>query len=188
LLVRVKARDREAWERLVGLYGPLVFRWCRQAGVSAADAPDVGQEVFKAVARKVNDFRRERAGDSFRGWIRTITRHKVIDHLRARQAEVPAAGGSEALTRLQQVPSLEADESGSVSDAEEKKLLYRKAVELIRKEFEERTWQAFLRVVVEEQRPADVAAGLGMTVNAVYLARSRVLRRLRQEFEELVDM
>jgi RNA polymerase sigma-70 factor (ECF subfamily) len=187
LLVRVKARDREAWERLVRLYGPLVFRWCRQAGVPAADTPDVGQEVFLAVARKVQDFRRDRAGDSFRAWIRTITRHKVFDFHRARRDEVVAAGGSDALTSLHQAPTLDHDEDSDASEAEETTLLYQRALELIRDEFEERTWQAFWRVAVEEQRPPDVAAALGMTPNAVYLARSRVVRRLRQEFADLVD-
>jgi RNA polymerase sigma-70 factor (ECF subfamily) len=156
--------------------------------VSAADAPDLGQEVFKAVARKVNDFHRDQVGDSFRAWIRAITRNKILDYFRGQQAEVSAAGGSEALTRLQQVPALEEDAPDSVSDAEETSLLYQQAVELIRTQFQERTWQAFWRVVVEEERPADVAAHLQMTVNAVYLARSRVLGRLREEFKDLVDI
>lgn len=186
LLERIKVQDQSAWERLVRLYSPLVYRWCRRGGVSAEDAADVGQEVFRAVARKVRDFRHDREGDSFRGWLRAITRSKVCDHLRGLSGGTTAAGGSDALTRLYQVPAPEED-SADAECREETRVLYRRAVELIQAEFENATWQAFWRVV-DGQRPADVAAELGMTVNAVYTAKSRVLRRLREEFADLIEM
>jgi RNA polymerase sigma-70 factor (ECF subfamily) len=185
LLERVKAQDQVAWDRLVRLYSPLVYRWCRQAGVSAEGAADVGQEVFQAVARKIRDFRRDREGDSFRGWLRTITARKVCDHFRDRHGE-EAAGGSDALDRMMQVPA-PADSAG-VSCAEETQLLYRRAVELIQAEFEGPTWRAFWRTAVEGDSPRDVAGDLGVSVNAVYLAKSRVLKRLREEFVELIDL
>ena len=78
----------------------------------------------------------------------------------------------------------EADPSG---EEEERKILYRRAVEFLRKEFEERTWQAFWQVAVEERPPSDGASELGMSVNAVYLAKSLVLRRLREEFADLLE-
>lgn len=187
LLGRVKARDVAAWERLVSLCTPLVYQWCRQSGLQPADAADVGQEVFQAVFRKIGDFRRERPGQTFRGWLRTITRNKIIDHLRARQAPGTGPGGSEALKRLHQVPAEDDAENGRAAGQEEG-ALYRRALEVLRTEFADQTWQAFWRVVVEEQRPADVAADLAMTVNAVYLAKSHVLRRMREEFADLLEV
>jgi RNA polymerase sigma-70 factor (ECF subfamily) len=185
----VKARDQAAWERLVALYTPLIYAWCRHAGLQAADAADIGQDVFRAVARKVGDFRRERPGDSFRGWLRTITRNRILDHFSALAAHAQPDGGTEANLRLQQVADeIETDASvTNVSDESETKLLFRRAVELIRGEFEERSWQAFWRVVVEDQAPDMVAESLGLSRNSVYLAKSRILRRLRTEFADLVE-
>lgn len=88
LLERLKARRPEAWQRLVDLYGPVVYRWCRWSGVLAGDVPDVVQEVFTAVAAHIADFHRQRPGDSFTGWLRTITRNKVTDHFRAAGASL----------------------------------------------------------------------------------------------------
>jgi RNA polymerase sigma-70 factor, ECF subfamily len=187
LLARVRASEQAAWARLVDLYSPLVYRWCRQAGLQAADAADVGQQVFLAVARKVRDFRRDREGDSFRGWVREITRNKVSDHFRARAGAPPAEGG-DALLGVAEETAAGPDASDAAADPEEEGLLYRRAVELIRAEFEPRTWQAFWQVVVDGRPPADVAGALGTTRNAVYLAKARVLRRLREEFADLMDL
>jgi RNA polymerase sigma-70 factor (ECF subfamily) len=150
--------------------------------LQAADAADVGQEVFQTVARKVGDFHRDRPGDSFRGWLWTITRNKVHDFHRARLPD-QAAGDPDALERL--TAAQPADEDGRPEA--EAKLLYRQALDLLRQEFQEATWRAFWRVVVDGQRPAAVAAELGLTANAVYLAKSRVLRRVRQEYADLLD-
>jgi RNA polymerase sigma-70 factor (ECF subfamily) len=182
-LLRVQADDRAAWERLVSLYSPLVYYWCRQARLQADDAADVGQEVFQAVARKIADFRRGGPDTTFRGWLRTITRNKVLDHLRRQRRTLKGVGGHEAQQQLLQLPASE----GKADEATEASLVYRQALELLHREFEERTWQAFWRVAVGEQAPADVAAELGMTVNAVYLAKSRILRRLRDEFADLLE-
>jgi RNA polymerase sigma-70 factor (ECF subfamily) len=154
--------------------------------VPEADAADVSQEVFAAVARHIADFRRERPGDSFRGWLWTITRNKVRDHWRRHADEVQAAGGTTAQQVMNQVPEdgppdTETGAEGEASD------LYRRALELIRSEFEERTWRAFLMVTMEGRLPADVAAALGTTPGAVYIAKSRVLKRLRDEFGDLIE-
>jgi RNA polymerase sigma-70 factor (ECF subfamily) len=185
LLARVRVQDQAAWERLVTLYSPLVFRWCQRAGLQPVDAADVGQEVFAAVARNIQNFRHDRPGDTFRGWLFTITRNKLRDRLPLPPGGA-GAGGSDAQRQLAQVPAEESGESEEDAD-DERKLLYRRAVDLISGEFEPRTWQAFWRVAVDGQRPEDVAGDLRMTVNAVYLAKSRVLRRLREEFALLID-
>jgi RNA polymerase sigma-70 factor (ECF subfamily) len=182
LLERLRTGQAGAWERLAGLYGGTVYVWCRRAGVSEADAADVCQEVFTAVARHIADFRRERPGDSFRGWLWTITRNKVRDHWRRQTDQARAAGGTTALQVMNQV----AADAGTEAEAEPGDL-YRRALELIRSEFEERTWRAFLMVTVEGRLPADVAAELSTTPGAVYIAKSRVLKRLRQEFGDLLD-
>jgi RNA polymerase sigma-70 factor (ECF subfamily) len=183
LLDRVRAADPDAWGRLVDVYGPLVYGWALRAGLQPADAADVGQEVFAAVARGIRTFRRDRPTDSFRGWLFVITRRKVADHFAARPDR--AEGGTEALRRLGEVAA-ESDGSGDDSSGEVR-ALYRRAIKAVRDEFEPATWQAAWRVAVDGERPADVAAALGMSVNAVYLAKSRVLRRLRAEFTGFFD-
>jgi len=187
LLEGVKKGDRQAWERLVKLYAPLVYVWCRRWGLQAADAADVGQEVFQAVARKVAEFRRDRAGDSFRGWMRTITRHKVCDLLRRQHPEPLAEGGKEEQTAPQPCAPSRLEDSSAEEDREEVSLLYRRALELISSHFEEQTRRAFWAVVIDNRSVADVAGELRMTSNAVYLAKARVLRRLRLEFADLLD-
>jgi len=99
LLARAQANQATAWEQLVDLYAPLVYHWCRRAGLGAEDTADVFQEVFRAVARHLPNFRRERAGDTFRGWLRTIARNKIHDHYRRTWGKAQAAGGTDAVAR-----------------------------------------------------------------------------------------
>lgn len=182
LLAGARANDQEAWERLVCLYAPLVLHWCRQAGLHGDDAADAFQEVFQAVAVHLVRFRRERPGDTFRGWLRAITRNKVNDHFRRREREPTAAGGSEARALLAQLPGLpppdpDSDPAGEPPDH----ALLHRALEAVRPEFEPRTWEAFRLTAVEGRPAGDVAADLGMSAGAVRVAKSRVLHRLRVE-------
>jgi RNA polymerase sigma-70 factor (ECF subfamily) len=182
LLGRVRLRDEPSWTRLLALYGPLVEYWCRRGGVEA-DAGDLAQEVFLAVSKDLEQFEHRGPG-SFRGWLRGITRHKLLDYYRKAQRQAPAEGGSTALYRLQEIPD---PQPGSSEDADEVSGLYRRALELIRSEFEERTWQAFWLSAVEGRDTAAVAAELGMSPVAVRIAKSRVLARLRAEADQLID-
>jgi RNA polymerase sigma-70 factor (ECF subfamily) len=161
-----------------------VEHWCRKAGLQDADVADVRQEVFLSVARKIGDFHRDRAGDTFRGWLHRITQNKLHDHERKRRAG-PAAGGARSQEQLRQQPA--APEDPNEAGAEETGILYRRALELLRDEFAERSWRAFWRVVIDGEKPRDVAAELGMTANAVYLAKGRVLARLREEFAGVIE-
>lgn len=183
LLERARVQDRDAWDRLAHVYSPLIYHWCRQSGVAADDAPDLVQNTLLAVFRKVAAFRHDRPNDSFRAWLRKITRSKVIDHHR-RRGVGRAVGGSAVQEMLGQIPDDSASSSGD-APLNEDTLLVRRSLELIRNEFEDRTWQAFWRIAVEGQRPTDVAAVLGMTLAAVYQAKSRVLKRLRRELQGL---
>jgi RNA polymerase sigma-70 factor (ECF subfamily) len=186
LLDRARARDPAAWERMVALYAPLVLRWCRAWGLHDDDAADVFQEVFQAVAAHIAAFRRDRSGDTFRGWLRTITRNKVNDHFRRREREPTGVGGSEARAILAQLPQvLPTDEPGTEPDDGEGELLHR-ALEMIRGDFEPRTWEAFWQTAVEGRAAADVAAELNMSPGAVRVAKSRVLHRLRTDLGELL--
>ena len=182
LLERVRGKDEEAWRRLLHLYGPLVERWCARGGVQPPDADDVRQDVFQAVASGLDGFRRDRPGDTFRGWLRTITRNKLLDHFRRRQRQPEAQGGTDAHRQIQELaePELPEDTEEDLGG------LYRRALELVRSEFEDRTWQAFWRAAVEGEAPAAIAADLGVTAAAVRKAKSRVLLRLREEVGDLI--
>jgi RNA polymerase sigma-70 factor (ECF subfamily) len=180
-----KAGDASAWKQLAFVYTPLVRWWCRQQGIAAPqDAEDVTQEVLAAVAGKVGEFSRSATG-SFRSWLYTITRHKTADYFRRRGAV--AAGGSDAQVQLEQLPAADSGSSWTAEGASERAILVRRALELVRPEFQPRTWEAAWRVTVDEQRPADVGAELGMTAAAVHTAKSRVLRRLRALLADLLD-
>jgi RNA polymerase sigma-70 factor (ECF subfamily) len=185
LLERVAARDEAAWERLVRLYTPLVCYWCRRGQLSGADIDDVTQEVFQAVAADLGRFRSEHRGGTFRGWLRGIARHKLLDHYRRRDRQPRAEGGSDAYQRFQEAPDLLPDWEDTDPE-QEVGALYRRALELVRGEFEDRTWQAFWLAGVEQRPAADVAAELGMTEAAVRKAKSRVLRRLKEEAGDLI--
>src|SRR5205823_757184 len=104
LLDRVKAGDSAAWDRLVGLYAPLVYRWCRRCDLPEQEVADVFQDVFQAVASHIAGFRQDRPEDTFRGWLRTITQNKVHDHFRKVRREPGGAGGTEAQLRFSQLP------------------------------------------------------------------------------------
>jgi RNA polymerase sigma-70 factor (ECF subfamily) len=185
LLERVRANDPAAWRRLVDLYRPLVRFWCTRGGVNATDADDVTQEVFAAAAAGLGQFHHDRPGDTFRGWLRAITRNQVLLLHRRTQGRPQAAGGSDAWQNLQEV----ADPLPGPGEEEAVEVgrLYVRTLELVRGEFEERTWQAFWLTVVENREPAALAAELGMTANNIRQAKSRVLRRLREEAGELLD-
>jgi RNA polymerase sigma-70 factor (ECF subfamily) len=183
LLEKAISGSESAWQRLVSLYEPLVNRWCRAAGFQDADVANVRQEVFVAVHRSLPGFEKNPEQGSFRGWLRTITHNKMRD-LWQRQREQQGQGGSDAYEQFMNIPSPQADSSCDVE--EENSLLYRRALDLLRRDFSEPTWRAFWRLVIDGQRPSDVAPELNMTPGAVSSAKARVLKRLRQEFAGLL--
>jgi RNA polymerase sigma-70 factor, ECF subfamily len=186
LLDRVKARDEAAWRRLAKVYGHLVLYWCRCAGVPRQDCVDVSQEVFRAVAVNIDGFRRDQTGGTFRGWLRTITRSKVVDHFRRQHRQPTALGGTHAYEDFLAIPD---SDPGSLLEAgdQEDAMLVSGALESIRNEFEDRTWQAFWRTTVDGQRTDAVAESLSMTPAAVRQAKSHILRRLREELSQLPE-
>lgn len=186
LVARVQANEAAAWERLVSLYAPLVFQWCRRAGLKDEDAADVFQDVFQAVVAYVGRFRRDRDGDTFRGWLRRIAQNKLRDHFRKLGRETQGVGGSSAGDRLARLPDPVAALDDLAPDEAERGL-FAQALGLIREEFEGRTWAAFWQTAVDGRSPKDVAADLAMSPGAVRVAKSRVLRRLREEVGDLPE-
>lgn len=186
LLMRLRANDGDAWHTMVRLYSPLVRYWCNRHGVQGTDSEDVMQEVFRAAAVHMEDFRRTRPGDSFRGWLRGITRNMALQFFRSKRRHPPPSGGTDAQRRLEEHADPAIDVADEEDPAEELDGLRRRALELVRGEFEERTWQAFWLTVVEGRSPVAIAAETGVSPSAVRMAKSRVLHRLREEFGELI--
>jgi RNA polymerase sigma-70 factor, ECF subfamily len=186
LLVRIRAGDEGAWQRLTRLYEPLVDHWCRLSGLQEEDAAEVCQDVFRTAAESIADIRSGQKGESFRGWLRDTTRGRVLDRLRRKHRLAQGPGGSEAPGRPGGTPD-SLSEPGT-SDEADKLILIRRALDMVLAECEESTRRAFLRLVISEEQPSDVAQDLGMTADAVYVAKSQVLRRIREEFAEVVDL
>lgn len=169
-----------AWDRFVHLYTDLLYTWARRLGAVGPDADDLVQDVFAVLVRELPGFQYA-AGGRFRGWLWTVARNKARE--RARRPAVPVGVGG-----LSDVAGPAADDPAeAVDDLEYRNHITRKALELMRADFEPETWRAFWEVVAEGRPAADVAADLGLTANAVYLAKGRVLRRLRAELAGLLD-
>jgi RNA polymerase sigma-70 factor (ECF subfamily) len=185
LLERLRGKDEAAWRRLLDLFGPLVHFWCRRLGLQEADVEDMTQEVFATAAAHLESFHRDKPGDTFRGWLRAITRNQVLMHFRRIQGRAQAEGGSDALRNLEAVAESVAETD--CDEREESGRTYLRALEQVRCQFEARTWQAFWLTAVESRAPAELADELGMSPVAIRQAKSRVLRRLKQELGELFD-
>lgn len=174
------------WNRFVQLFGPLVYGWCRKREIPEHDAADIVQDVFLAVAKQIDHFRKECPSDTFCGWLRRITQHKVADHFRQRAKHPSPLGGSTAQVQMNHV-EMEATEIWTAEDVDqENQALYRRALALLEDSFEPRTWQAFWKTVIEDQNAHAIATELKMTVGAVYNAKYKVLRKLRTELGELL--
>jgi RNA polymerase sigma-70 factor (ECF subfamily) len=184
LVSSLRGESPVAWTRFAAIYTPLVYRWVRQAGVSADDAADVVQDVFQGVARQIAQFRHEKPGDTFRGWLYSITRHKVCDHFRRRRDQVDPVGGTDMQVRLAAVAEA-GDSSHELCDADDRALVMRHTVEQIRSEFQPATWTAFWRLAIEGQPAAEIGLDLGLSAKAVRQAKYRVLKRLRDELSAL---
>lgn len=185
LIVRVKQFDDTAWERLAALYTPVVFQWAINANLQESDAADLVQDVFSAVARNIERFERAPHLPRFRAWLWGITRHKLQDHFRRRGGQPRAVGGETSQQRLEQLPEEPPEDAGDENIDGVFSGLARRALALIESDFQEKTWQAFWRFAIDGRQAKEVAAELGMSVGAVYTAKSRVLAHLRRELEGL---
>jgi RNA polymerase sigma-70 factor, ECF subfamily len=178
LLLRLRSpHDSEAWSRLVHLYAPLIRRWVARLSLEANQTEDLVQDILLLLVEKVSEFIRQRPG-SFRAWLRTIATNKALDYLR-RQKKLELTSKLEALESTLENPAQ------WISEQEYRTILAQNALRLMSNSFSEVTCRAVWEHVAQGRSAAEVAAELGITENAVYLARGRVLKRLRQELDGL---
>jgi RNA polymerase sigma factor (sigma-70 family) len=184
LLVRIRdAADREAWRQFVDLYAPLVYRFARRRGLQDADAADLTQDVLQAVARGCGRLEYDPLRGSFRAWLFTVARNRLNTFLKQRERRRQRAG--ESVEALPEEPAAPTADEAALWEQEYQQRLFDWAADQVRGHFQDRTWQAFWQTAVEGQSPSAVAEALGMSVGAVYIARSRVLARLREQVQLL---
>jgi RNA polymerase sigma-70 factor (ECF subfamily) len=184
LLLRIRdPGDDDAWRQFVALYGPLVYEFARQRRLQDADAADLTQTVFQAVADGIHRLDYDPRCGSFRGWLFGVVRNQ-LGKFHARQRRSPRAAGDQGTHALLERQPARDDEEAALWDREYERRLFLWAAERVRGRFEESSWQAFWQTAVEGKGAGEVARALGMNVGAVYTAKSRVLDRLRREIEE----
>jgi RNA polymerase sigma-70 factor (ECF subfamily) len=172
------------WQTLVELYDPLIRGWLKRQSVLASDADDLVQDVLTVVARRLKDFEHNGRTGAFRNWLRTVTVNCVRDFWRSKKREHAATG------QVQELLDQLLDPSSGLSqnwDQEHDRYITKQLLARLRDEFEPTTWRAFERVALDGVPAAQVAAELGVTINSVFIAKSRILARLRQESRGLID-
>lgn len=169
--------DGDCWARFVHLYTPVLGAWADRLGLETADAQDLVQDVFTLLVRKISLYQRTEQG-RFRDWLRTVLNNRYRERMRKRTPE---------LASMNRVDDQAEDPAESFWEDEYRKLVVARALEFLRDSFEEHVWRAFWVTTVEGRSTADAASELGMSPGAVYVARSRVLTKLRREFEGFLE-
>lgn len=178
LLERVRRpEDEAAWSRFVSLYIPMLTRWTRESGLEAQDGLDVVQDVLVTLVNQLPQFHYDPARGSFRGWIKTLTFRQIAAH---RGQRVIAGGVGTAIDPP-------APPESSAEEGEYRAFLVRRALELMKGDFEETTWRACWEHIVTGHSAIEVGRQLGLSEGAVHVAKCRVLRRLRDELQGLLD-
>lgn len=184
LLVQIRdGTNQHAWHEFMQLYGPLVYSFARKRGLQDADAADMMQDVMRSVASAIGRLDYDRRQGSFRGWLFTITRNKIFNFLSSRRNKAQGSGDSAMHQVLQSHP--EAEDGVADWEVEYQRRLASLAMERVKSEFQENTWQAFWLTAVDGIPAGDAAQQLGMSPGAVYVAKSRVLARLKHEVEQM---
>ncbi|MBX3419851.1 MAG: sigma-70 family RNA polymerase sigma factor [Pirellulaceae bacterium] len=179
LLLRLaEPADQVAWEDFVQIYEPVVVRMAMRRGLQASDAHDLCQEVMTRVARTIANWNPDRERGSFRSWLATVTRNLVIDHFRKQQRR-PSLPGESALA------DINAPAEQALFEQEEERQIFCWAADRARQSFTDTTWQAFWLTCVENQSPQAVAEQLELSVGAVYIARSRVLAKIKEVVQQM---
>jgi RNA polymerase sigma-70 factor (ECF subfamily) len=182
LLVRIRdLQDQHAWSQFVDVYGPVVYGFARRRGFQEADASDLTQEVMRAVAAVASRLAYDPRKGSFRGWLYTVARNKMHDFLAARGRQCPGSGDTGVQAALEE---LAAPQEESLWEEEYQRQLLHWAADRVRGSFEDSTWQAFWQLAVEGKSGKEAALALGLTLAATYMAKSRVLARLKEEIHQ----
>ncbi len=186
LLVRLRdPRDREAWERFVDLYAPLVYGFVRKRGLQDADAADLTQDVLRQVSVAAGKLEYDASRGSFRAWLFTVVRNRITDFWRQDGRHVHGTGDSSNWRMLQ-------DEVAAASDSAEwdaawRRQLFQTAAQQVRADFTDSTWQAFWLTAVDDRPGKEVAEQLNLSIAAVYLAKGRVMNRIKEQIRWLQD-
>ncbi|MFT5523328.1 MAG: RNA polymerase sigma-70 factor (ECF subfamily) [Pirellulaceae bacterium] len=187
LLERIREEGSEAaWRRLADLYTPLIRNWLRQRGVTDTDADDLSQDVLMVIARKLPDFEHNQNTGAFRSWLKNITINCLRDFWKKQKIRPTARGGSSFAQILAELEDPHSHCSQQW-DREYEIYMTRQLMRMLRPQFSQQTWQAFEQLALRGMSASEVASQLGLTVNSVYIAKSRVLAKLRQEGRGLID-
>ncbi len=187
LLVRIRdSHDQQARGRFVDLYAPLVYGFLHKRGLQDADAADLTQDVLRQVAVAAQRFEYDERRGSFRGWLFTIVQSRLTDHWRREGVREHGTGDTNAQEQLHQLPQPDGRDSNAEWDADYQRQLFQYAAGIIRPDFTDATWNAFWKMSVDGQAGKDVAEQLGLTIAAVYLAKGRVMTRLKEQVRLLV--
>jgi RNA polymerase sigma-70 factor (ECF subfamily) len=185
LLVRLENhQDERAWAEFMQVYEPIVLRLAQARGFQPADAADIAQEVFGNVAAAIQRWNNKPDRGPFRAWLFTIARNLMINAL-AKRRRLPVGAGDSQVERVLENEPAPSVEDTELFDQEYERELFHWAAQQVQGEFRDRSWQAFWRTAVMGEKVADVANELKMTVGAIYIARSRVMTRLKQRIEEV---
>jgi RNA polymerase sigma factor (sigma-70 family) len=186
LLVRIQdSADAEAWRQFFELYAPVVYGFARKRGLQDADAADLMQDVLRSVSLAAGRLDYDPAKGTFRGWLYSVTRNKIFNFLDKQRRQTRGSGDSGAHRRLEELPAPAEEREEWDRDYERRRFAW--AAERIREEFHDATWQAFWLTAVDGQSAKDAGAKLKMSPGAVYVAKSRVIARLREEIESLSE-
>lgn len=175
--------DRDAWERFVASYGPFLHRYARRRGVDEASAGDLVQQILMRVHRSVANWQPQADGPRFRNWLMTVARNQTITF--CRQLERHRGVGGSAAQLVFDAAAAEADDSAADREYRREVLLW--AAAQVRDDVQPQTWQAFWLTAVEGRSCSEVAADLGLSIGSVYAARSRLLKRIREQIETLSE-
>jgi RNA polymerase sigma-70 factor (ECF subfamily) len=184
LIDGLKSSDRDAWDRLIQLYKPLLRHWTQKFGMGQQDFKDVEQEVYRVVVAKIATFQLGERLGSFRAWLRGIVRNICLERSRAANENGRAVGGTDATAMMRELPDHSTDEDDPTELVAE---LLRRTISLVRSEFSDRDWQVFERLTFEDKSAGEVAAELELSVANVRKIKSRIYRRLREELGEVSE-
>lgn len=185
LLERIQNQeDTLRWDQFVGIYGPLVLRYCCRRGLQEADARDVVQDVLLQVSNGISEFRYDRERGQFRNWLGTLTHRAMLKHLKkSRRARTATDNAARQDPLIDECPQPLGEAWTEAFNAH----VYRTALERIRPYFDEDTWRVFLATFAENQAPAIVATEMNRSIGWVYQAKSKVVRRLKEEVLYLAE-
>lgn len=184
LLVQIRdGSNHIAWQEFANLYGPVVYGFARKRGLQDADAADLMQDVLRSVSSAIGRLEYDRTQGSFRGWLFTITRNKVFNFLSARKIRPQGSGDTSTNRLLNSHP--DGNDNDQSWEVEYQRRIAALAMDRVKGEFQENTWRAFWLTAVEGVAAAEAAKQIGLSPGAIYVAKSRVLARLKDEVEAM---